>query len=108
MSLKIGSTDLTVRWLQDELQKCFQTKSNIEDWSMEELGEGSGYLSQVLRIGITWKPEDKSLPGSVVLKVSSSKQFQRMIETGKVPKELHHLGESDKKRMSSVRYIYST
>ncbi len=76
----ICSTRLTIQWLEELLQDSFQTKSAIEDCTVKEIGEGKGFVSQILRVSFRWEPQAEGLPESVVLKVPGVKQFERLKE----------------------------
>ncbi len=75
---RLGLTRLTAQWLQDRLQEAFKTKSTIEQWTVEEIGEGKGFVSQILRVSVSWEPQMEGLPESVVLKVPGKKQMERL------------------------------
>ncbi len=92
---KIGLTDLTMSWLEKQLQECLVTTSTIKEWIMQEFGEGKGYASQVLQVCITWEPENEKLPSSFVLKVPSMKPFEKLVKTGAVSREMKQLVEED-------------
>ncbi len=86
---KIGATNLTIEWLQGQLQDCLQTSSALTDWSVTEIGEGKGYLSQILRVSLVWDLEAKHLPSSVILKVPSGKQIQRIVDSNLMNEEMN-------------------
>jgi hypothetical protein len=75
---KICDTTLDISTIEAELQNYFKTKNALKSFEATEIGAGKGFLSVMARVKLVWEAEDKSLPSSVVVKIPSLVQFERM------------------------------
>jgi hypothetical protein len=75
---KICDTTLDISTIEAELQKYFKTKNALKSFEAIEIGAGKGFLSVMARVKLVWATEDKSLPSSVVVKIPSLVQFERI------------------------------
>jgi hypothetical protein len=75
---KICDTTLDISTIEAELQKYFKTTNALKSFEATEIGAGKGFLSVMARVKLVWATEDKSLPSSVVVKIPSLVQFERM------------------------------
>lgn len=77
-SKMICNTQLSIDTVQEVLQKYFKTHNTIESFEATEIGAGKGFLSVMARIVLHWKDEVNDLPKSVVVKIPSMRQMERV------------------------------
>jgi hypothetical protein len=75
----IGSTQLRVAEVESTLQNAFGTNNTIESFNAIEIGNGKGYMSQIIRLSLKWINEDGKLPQSVIVKIPSTAHFDMVI-----------------------------
>ena len=79
-SKMICETKLSIDTVQEVLQKHFKTHNTIESFEATEIGAGKGFLSVMARVVLHWNEDSNDLPKSVVVKIPSMKQMDRMGE----------------------------
>jgi hypothetical protein len=76
----ICETPLAIGVLEDALQKHFKTQNTIESFDAKEIGAGKGFTSVMTKIILNWSKEEPNLPKSVVVKIPSMRQMDKMTE----------------------------
>jgi hypothetical protein len=77
-SKMVCETKFSIDTVQEVLQKYFKTHNTIESFEATEIGAGKGFLSVLARIVLHWKEDTSDLPKSVIVKIPSMRQMDRM------------------------------
>ena len=114
----ICGTALTIDTVQTVLCKYFATANTISTFTANEVGAGKGFLSIMAQVSMTWAAEDERLPATILVKIPSTIQFDRIkehaktaspevykIETADMEKELEIFEEFATALKSNVRRV---
>ena len=76
-------TKLTIDEVQSALLEHFHLTdkdNHVKSFEATEIGAGKGFLSVMAKVQLVWDKECEKLPKTVVIKIPSTIQFDRMVE----------------------------